>query len=66
MLIFKHYESLSVFLIHKELITTYHFCGWFKIRLVEKTQKFLRCQPHEGIGREEAADVRQQGFIPRA
>lgn len=32
----------------------------------EKRQEILHCPPHEGIGREEAADVRKLGFIPRA
>lgn len=32
----------------------------------EKRQEILHCPPHEGTGREEAADVRKQGFIPRA
>lgn len=32
----------------------------------ETTQEILHCPPYEGIGREEAADVRKQGFIRRA
>lgn len=32
----------------------------------EKRQEILHCPPHEGIGREEAADVREHGFIQRA
>lgn len=32
----------------------------------KRDKKFLHCPPHEGIGREEAADVRKPGFILRA
>ena len=30
---------------------------------MEKDRKFLHCPPHEGIGREEATDVRKHIFI---
>lgn len=32
----------------------------------ERTLELLHCPPHEGTGREEAADVRKQDFIRRA
>lgn len=34
--------------------------------MAKRHREFLHCPPYEGIGREEAADVRKQAFIRRA
>ena len=60
------YVSENPFITLRNLINSPFWRMVLDSLIGEKRREILHCPPHEGIGREEAADVRKWGFIVRA